>query len=192
MSISDIEWIPYVAPLDPIPDLGDSPSASEIQTALSGSADAKLGVNISDAAEYNAYRTWANSVKNADGTSLAGQQAVTEAQNAWLSYALDSDRLIETAPVQGDLKIDDFTPSVTDGGFDMTVSLDRVDIGSEASKENLKKVFGVEGSSSLSGDAFSSKNVDLEFGTPVDGKVKCTVMPKDKAATAFFIKMKMK
>lgn len=183
MTIVDLEWIPYVAPDDPIPDIGDTPSAAEIQSALTGSADAKLTENITDVETYNAYRDWATTI---------GAQAVKESPNAWLSFALQSDKLIEKAPVQGDLKIDDFTPSVTDGGFDMTVSLDGVDIGSEASKENLKKVFGIEGATSLSGDAFSSTNVELEFGTPVGGKVKCTAVPKDTSATSFFMKMKLK
>jgi len=177
---------------DPIPELGSGATSDEVLEALIGSVDVKIAENIVNAAEYNAYRNWATMVLNPGGTSAAGQQAVKESPNAWLSYALNSDQLIETAPVQGDLKIDDFKHSATDGGFDMIVSLDGVNVGSEASKENLKKVFGIEGSTSLFGDSFSSASVDLEFGTPEKGKVKCTAVPKDKAATSFFIKMKLK
>jgi len=188
--VGEIEWIPNV--VDPIPDIGDTPSEIEVRHALNGSADLRLAVNITNGVEYAAYREWAATVKSSKGSDAAGARAVKESSNAWLSFALHSNKLIETAPVQGDLKIDDFKHSATDGGFDMIVSLDGVNVGSEASKENLKKVFGIEGSTSLFGDSFSSASVDLEFGTPEKGKVKCTAVPKDKAATSFFIKMKLK
>lgn len=44
---------------DPIPELSATATASEVVTALEGSADAKLAANITTAAEYAAYRTWA-------------------------------------------------------------------------------------------------------------------------------------
>jgi len=65
------------------------------------------------------------------------------------------------------------------------------DAWSNPSAENLKKVFGLEGGSSLQG--LSSDNVDITFGTPKDGKVKFTAGPSaDNAdATTFFMKVKL-
>jgi len=168
---------------DPIPDIGDMPTALQLVDALAGSADAKLVMNITNGVTYTAYRDWAMKI---------GAQSVKAAPNAWLSYALHTDKLIAASPIQGDLKIDDFKCCTSDDGFELTVSLNGVEIGSEASKENLKKVFGIEGATSLSGDSFSSASVELEFGIPEKGKVKCTAVPKDKASDSFFIKMKLK
>lgn len=190
--LDEVVWTPNGLPVDPIPDLGETPTANEVAAALEGSVDADLVKHITNGTEYAAYRAWAMNVKASDGSATAGLQAVHDSENAWLSYALQTDKLISSPPVQGDLTIDTFEPGATDGSFDLTVALKGVDIGSEASKENLKRIFGIEGSSSLSGAIFSSASVDLEFGAPSEGKVKCTVVPKDTKAKSFFIKMRMK
>jgi len=178
------------SPPDPIPDLGENPTAQQIEQALDGSADAKLTTNITDVATYEQYREWANRVKIKGGTA-AGQKAVKNAAHAWLSFALGSEVLIESAPKDGDLKVDAFEPTATAGSFDFTVSIEDIPVGDDAKPGNLAKVFGLEGGPSLQG--MSSENVDITFSTPVDGKVKFTAGPNAKNANAktFFMKVKM-
>ena len=190
--INGVVWTPTAVPADPIPDIGDSPTAEEVKSALDGSADAKLATHITGGDDYNAYRAWSQTVKKADGSASAGQQAVKDSANAWLSFALHTDKLIETAPTNGQMRIDTFAPATDTGNFDMTVSIEGIEIGSAATENHLKQVFGIEGSSALEPSSFSSENVSLEFGTPTGGKVKCTAVPVDKTAGSFFMKMKMK
>jgi len=72
-----------------------------------------------------------------------------------------------------------------------TVSVKDIEVGAEATKENLKKVFGLVGAASLDPAAFSGSNVEIEFDAPVDGKVRFTAGPKDAAAGAFFMRVRM-
>ena len=190
--INGVVWTPSAVPDDPIPDIGDNPSLSEVQTALTGSADTKLLENITSGAQYNAYRTWALSVKNVGGTAVAGQQTVKDSPNAWLSYALNTEKLIAATPVFGDVEIDEFSPSSELHKFDFTVSIKNILVGNEATADNLVKVFGVEGATSLTGDTFSSNNVMVTFDTPENGKVRLKAMPKNTSAQSFFMKVKMK
>jgi len=99
--------------------------------------------------------------------------------------------LIENAPTDEDLTIEAFEPAGESGKFDFTVSVKDIEVGSEAAAENLKKVFGLEGGSSLK--CLSSDNVDITFGVPKDGKVKFTAGPNAANAdvTTFFMKVKL-
>ena len=190
--INGVVWTPSVVPADPIPYIGDNPSLSEVQTALTGSADAKLLENITSGAQYNAYRTWALTVKNVAGTAAAGQQTVKDSPTAWLSYVLNTEKLIATAPAQGDVKVDDFCSASEPHKFDLTVSIKNISVGNEATASNLSKVFSVEGATSLAGDTFSSDNVTVTFDTPANGKVRLKATPKNTSAQSFFMKVKMK
>ena len=190
--INGVVWTPSAVPADPIPYIGDNPSSSEVQTALTGSADTKLLENITSGTQYNAYRTWALSVKNVGGTAVAGQQTVKDSPNAWLSYALNTEKLIAATPVFGDVEIDEFSPSSELHKFDFTVSIKNISVGNEATADNLAKVFGVEGATSLTGDTFSSNNVTVTFDTPANGKVRLKATPKNTSAQSFFMKVTMK
>ena len=160
---------------------------AEVEAVLKESADTKLVENIKDATEYNAYREWA--AKLPDVTP----QQVKESPQAWLSYALDADTLIAEAPKQEDVKIDEFEPEPSAAGeFNLSIAVDNVTIGENAKTENLAKVFGIEGATSLDGNGFSSENVGIEFGKPVDGKVKLKATPKDKSVKSFFMRVKVK
>lgn len=189
---NDCVWLDGVTwTSDPIPDIGENPTAQQIKAALEGSKDAKLMANVTDATTYGKYREWASKVKAKDGSSAVGAKAVKSAPNAWLSFALGSETLIESAPTNGTLRIDDFRPTAESGKFDFTVSVKDIDIGSDAATENLKKVFGIEGGTILGQDGLSSDNVDITFGTPENGKVKFTAGPKNPNAGTFFMKVKM-
>jgi len=169
------------------PDLGASPTAAQVAEAVVGVADAGVRTHITDGTSYNAFRTWALAVKDSSG-KVAGLDAVANSSWAWLSYALASEKLIE-ALKDGDVKVEAFVPKMATGKFDFTVSVDGVQVGNAASQENLKKVFGIEGSTSLG--AMSSDNVELTFGTPVNGKVKFTAGPKDTSLPTFFMRVKL-
>jgi len=176
---------------DPIPDLGDNPSAAEISAALDGAADNRITSYITNATDYVSFAAWSKLVRTSDGLSVAGAQAVKDSPTAWLSFALNTSKLIAGLPQQDDVKISEFTPT-TEGSFEMTVKIDGIEIGSDASKENLKRIFGLEGATSLdSKGSFSSDNVDIVFGTPVNGKVKFTAVPKVEAGASFFMKVKV-
>ena len=183
---------------DAIPELLLTATAAEIAAALEGSADAKLTANITDAATYAAYRTWA--------LGLAGvtPDAVKASPNAWLSYALDTDALIAAAPKEGDVVIDTFESAATDGAFEFTVKIDGIEVGEDALEANIRKAFDIEGAERLaSGEAgFSSDNVEVNAAKSENGNVKFIVTPKvgnwdlgmgnGEKLESFFFRVKMK
>ena len=188
----DCAWVDGVmwTLTDPIPPIV---SDGEVLTALAGATDVNLAANVTNAAQYAAYRTWALSVTNAITTA----QMIKESTRTWLSYAFAADALIDKELTSDDVKIEAFTPASTDGKFEFTVSVKDVNIGGgsvavETLKENLKKVLGVEGAATLSPGGFSSDNIDITFDTPVDGKARFTVSPPVDAGNTFFMRVKVK
>ena len=187
----DCVWVDNVVWIkdpEPIPEIIKD---SEVAVALEGSADAKLAANITDAAEYAAYRTWAL------GLEGVTPDAVKASPNAWLSYALDTDALIAAAPKEGDVVIDTFESAATDGEFEFTVKLDDIEVGENALGANLRKVFDIEGAETLAngGAGFSTDNVEVNTAAPESGNVKFTVTPKmekDQMPDSFFFRVKMK
>ncbi len=168
-----------------------------VAIALKGSKDPELKKNIVDAGTYESYREWAQTVSAMNSTAAAGMRAVKGSANAWLSYALGLDVLVDKELESAEVKIESFSPASADGKFDFTVSVQGLNIGGgsvEGSvlKANLKKVLGVEGSKTLSPAAFSSDNIDIDIGTPVDGKAKLTVTPPVDAGDTFFMRVKVK
>ena len=160
---------------------------------MAGTTDASLTVNVTNVAQYAAYRDWALSITNATTTA----QTIKESTRTWLSYAFAADALIDKELTSDDVKIESFTPASTDGKFEFTVSVKDVNIGggsveTETLKENLKKVLGVEGAATLTPGAFSPENIDIIFGAPVNGKAKITVSPPADAGNSFFMRVKVK
>ena len=182
--------IEYQTTFDPIPELSASATAAEVAAALEGSADAKLAANITDAATYAAYRTWAL------GLEVVTPQQVKDSAYAWLSYALDTDALIAAAPKEGDIVIDTFEGAATDGAFEFTVKIDGIAVGDNALEANIRKVFDIEGAEKLASDGagFSSDNVEVNAAAPENGNVKFTVTPKGggEKPNSFFFRIKMK
>ena len=188
----DCAWVDGVmwTLTDPIPPIV---SDSEVLTALAGTTDVNLTANVTNAAQYTAYRAWALSVTNDTTTA----QMVKESTRTWLSYAFAADALIDKELTSDDVKIESFTTASTDGKFEFTVSVKDVNIGGgsvavETLKENLKKVLGIEGSATLSPGGFSSDNIDITFDTPVDGKARFIVSPPADAGNSFFMRVKVK
>ena len=183
--VSGVTWAPATVQ-EPIPEVTKD---SEVSAALKGSTDAKLVANITTAAEYAMYRTWAMRLSGATAAE------VKASPNAWLSYALGCESLIATAPVAGDVVIDSFESSSTDGAFEFTVKLKDIAVGYGALEDNLKKVFDIEGREKLSSGEFSSNAVQINAAQADNGNVKFTVTPKvekDEKPTSFFFKVKMK
>ena len=193
--ISGVTWTP-IAVIDPIPELSLTATAAEVALALEGSADAKLADNIKTAAEYSAYRTWAL------GLTGVTPDAVKSSPFAWLSYALNTDTLITADLKKGDVVIDTFESTATEGAFEFTVKIDGIKVGDDALEANIRKVFGIEGAAELSSDGtlnsgFSSNNVEVNAARPVNGNVKFSVAPKGgsdgtRRPTSFFFRVKMK
>jgi len=190
----DCGWLDelVITPVSPIPDMID-PTPQEIREVLSVATDTKLASEITNKTEYAAFREWAGKVKQPDGSSVVGEVGVMTTSNAWLSYALDCETIIGTLPKDEDIRVEEFGPAKEDGKFDFTVDVKDVEIGSAAVKENLKRVFGLEGGTSLLPGGLSSDNVDITFGSPVDGKLKFTAGPnaENADAKAFFMKVKV-
>lgn len=193
--VSGVTWTP-TAVVEPIPELGASATAAEVASALGGSADAKLAANIADAAEYAAYRAWAL------GLSGVTPQQVKDSAYSWLSYALDTDKLIAAAPKEGDVIIDTFESSATDGAFEFAVKIDGIAVGDNALEATIRKVFDIEGAEKLMsggmgelGVGFSPDNVEVNAAVPENGNVKFTVTPKmenGEKPDSFFFRVKMK
>ena len=202
--LDDVTWTPAEAAAT-MPAVAVGADAATVNVTVDGVgfADAAVKEVIGGSAEeYNAFKTWADGVKSATGDALAGEAAVIASPRASLSYLFGVDALIGKEITSNDVQIVGF--EVVDGGamgtptsFAFEVAIDGVNIGggsvAEAVlKENLKKVLGIEGASSLSSGAFSSDNIDIAFDTPVDGKAKFTVSPPADAGNSFFMRVKVK
>ena len=197
--VSGFTWSPINGETDdPIPEVA---SDGEIVAALAGTTDASLTANITNVAQYAAYRSWALSVTNATTTA----QTIKDSTRTWLSYALGADALIGKEITSNDVRIVAFEVMDTDSGvmgssrhtFAFEVAIDNVNIGGvpvaeSVLKENLKKVLEVEGAATLSPGAFSPDNIEITFDAPVDGKARFTVSPPADAGKSFFMRVKVK
>jgi len=163
------------------PKLATTATAGQVEAALSTAADSALADNITDVAEYDEFREWAKS---------AGAVTVKESGTAWLSYAIGAASVVPM-PQDGDLVIDDVAVG-SDGKLDAVFSLDGVNIGSAASESRLKTVFGVEGATTLSKEAFSDQNIGLSLAPTADGRVRARVTPPANTGNSFFMRVKVK
>lgn len=175
---------------DAIPELREDDTPETVASALEGTADAKVAKNIKGVASYNSYRQWTAGVKGATAAD------VKAAPNAWLSYALNTTNLVET-PLEGDMSVASISPAAEDGVFKLSIAVKDIDIGTgnvsdEQMQENLAKVFGIEGSTSLDSNSFSRDNVVYTLGAPADGKVTVEARPAVASqAGCFFMRAKM-
>ena len=201
-----------VAVSDPVPAVAEDATQETVAAALDGTKDGRLAEKVTTAAKYAAYRTWVDGVAGtdlADAAVVAKRQAIKDAAHAWLGYALDLgyDAAIALAPKQGDLVIATFENGAVAGGtatlpsggaavsaggsWTMTVALNGVSVGANATAANLAEAFVVEGATSLGDAAFSSSSVTATFAPTGDGKVSITIKPTDATASTFFIRVKL-
>ena len=181
---------------DPIPALPADVAADAVAAALSGSRDARLAENIRYASDYAAYHGWVGGVTNAPGVDAS---AVKSSPYAWLSFALGADRLIDRDILPEDVRIVSFDAGSggSKGALSFEVAIDGVEIGGgqvamETLKANLKKVLGIEGSTLLAPEAFSSDNIEITFDAPVDGRARFSVAPPADAGNAYFMRVRVK
>jgi hypothetical protein len=173
--LDEVVWTPVA-----FPELDASASSETVTIALNGAADAKLSENIKTVEEYSAFRYWAMGLS---GSTLL---QVKESPNAWLSYALDTDTLIEGEVTEDRLKVASFRQIGNNGLFLVKMRLEGVDIGDGATTENLLRIFAVEGAEKLEKAAFSVKNVVVYIVQPNEGMVAFIVAPRNKGASYFF------
>ena len=133
------------------------------------------------------------------GLEGVAPEQVKSSPNAWLSFALYTDALITAAPKEGDVVIDTFESTATDGAFEFAVKIDGVEVGENALEANIRKVFDIEGAEKLASDGagFSSDNVEVNAAAPENGNVKFTVTPKGggegaRRPTSFFFHERIK
>jgi hypothetical protein len=115
-----------------------------------------------------------------------------DSPNAKFAYMLDAGSPFASLPRSEDLKIEAFERNPLSDVSCLSVSAGDIHVGDNALPENLKKLFDVEGSAELSSEGFSPDNVNAEFGSPANGKVRIHVMPKNGASKSFFFRVKMK
>lgn len=176
---------PAQYPIEPLPEVG---SQEELEQAKAG-MEPTLAAHIDTVEEYNALREWAQKLETS-GVATRGEICV--APTAYLSFALDAAELVDE-PKEGDLKVDALE-SGSNGGLEAVVSLDGVEIGSNAVEARLKEVFGVVGSDVLDENKFSSDNIMLSLSPTGDGKMKASISPVDNIAngSSFFMRVKLR
>ncbi len=152
--------------------------------ALKGAEDVRLAEKITTVEEYAPFHTW---VGNVAGDDVTVRQAVKDSELAWFAYALDLEALPEKAPTN---VVIETIGSAAEGGWDLVVKVEDVEVGDGASAADLGTVFVVEGAADLKDESFSADNVTTTFSATEDGKVKVEVEPKS-AAGQFFIRVKM-
>ena len=179
-----------IAYADILPELPGEASPLDVATVLAYSADAAVRANVTNVAVYADFRTWALAATNASGAA-AGAAAVMASDKAWFSFAVASPMLVEKEIVGDDVQIEKFGPSPSAGSYDLIVSVKDVEIGSAATAERLKSVFGIEGAATLKPAAFSGEKVDIELVQSVNGKVKFIVQPKG-TGDSFFMCVKVR
>ena len=156
---------------------------------LSAAEDVRLRMNVTDVWTYGRFREWALGVLTSDGTSPAGAESVLSSPCAWVSFAVDSDRLLERAPVDEDLVIERFEPIEGYGNrFDFTIRVEGVTIGPRAYPDELMRLFGLEGACTLDPDAFSSADVSVDYYWTEGGKLKFSAGPSWPFVPKFFMR----
>ena len=113
--VDAMTWTPSAA-ADPIPTVAVDADAATVNAAVDGAGfvDAEVKAAIGgSAAEYNAFRSWANDVKGATGDAVAGEAAVVANAHAAAAYALGAERLFENEPT---IEIGDVAVATGDGG----------------------------------------------------------------------------
>lgn len=176
-----------------IPDLeDDSPLSVTNAIEKAGFADAAVKEVIGGSAEeYNAFKTWAGSVKGATGDALAGEAAVVANAHSAAAYLLGAERLFENEPT---VEIDEL--AVADGESAgttaMTVAVTVKDGESTVAVDADKVAAMFEATGDLgdwTGAAKLTPTVKTS-GTDASGKMTFVVTPGDGTANRAFLRIK--
>jgi hypothetical protein len=167
-----------------IPELPQTATPEQIAAAFEGFADTRFVANITTGTDYAAYRTWAMGLSNVTLLQLK------KSPNAWISYALDTDKLIEGEVSESRLKISSFEQEIEKEICSVKLHIDGVDIGNDATVENLLRVFAIEGAPELDSNLFSVTNVVLTLAQPCEGSVEFVLTTKKR--DSFFFRARMR
>lgn len=183
------------ATVTPLPELTIPENATAeqekaaVEAALGTQADAAVKANITNEAEYVAFKSWAS--------NNGGAAAVVASPNAWTAYALDVPALVagETELTDEDITVETFVQDATAedaGTFAIEIKIKEHEIGSNAVVEKIKTIIDAEGAASLENGlaGFNEDNVDFDV-TVSGGKAKLKVKAKN-GGDKFFFKMKFK
>ena len=182
----DCAWLDCITwtPDDPLPALDVAATDGDAAAIVAGLSDVRLSEKVCGAAAYTTFRNWV------DGKGLS-HAVVSDAPNAWLSYALDAPGLMaRVTPIANeDVTIDAVAPSSESAGaFDLVVGIADAEIGEGA---QLAAALGVEGATELNEAAFSPNGLSVSLQRTADGKAKATVTPAGSPPT-FFLCVKVK
>ena len=175
---------------DPVPEISENATTSEIAAALEGAGDATLVKKVTTCEAYNNYRAW---VKTIAGDVIADRKNVKASAHGYFGYALNLSALPTALPQDGDLTVASLAASTTTAGaWTLALSLKDCEIGSGALSANLEDLFTVECTKDLSStSAWTTDLVETTFETPENGDAILSVKPKDTAATSLFIRLKL-
>ena len=189
--LDEVVWVPHIDPI-PVVALDATPDVVTNAIDFAGFADTAVKAAIGgSAAEYNAFKTWADGVKGVTGDALAGEAAVVANEHAAAAYLLGAERLFEYEPTVeiGELSIGEgenagttamaVVVTVKDG--EMVVAVDA---------EKVAAMF--EATSDLGDWTGAAKLMPTVTTTGIDanGKMTFVVTPGDGTASKAFLRIK--
>ena len=189
--LDEVVWVPHIDPI-PVVALDATPDVVTNAIDFAGFADTAVKAAIGgSAAEYNAFKTWADGVKGVTGDALAGEAAVVANEHAAAAYLLGAERLFEYEPTVeiGELSIGEgenagttamaVVVTVKDG--EMVVAVDA---------EKVAAMF--EATSDLGDWTGAAKLMPTVTTTGIDanGKMTFVVTPGDGTASKAFLRIR--
>ena len=180
--------------MDTLPKIVGDADAATVNATVDevGFADAAVKAAIGGiAAEYRAFKTWADGVKGAAGDAPAGEAAVVANAHAAAAYLLGAERLFENEPTVeiGELAI---AEGESAGTTAMTVAVTVKDGDSAVAVSAAKVAAMFEATGDLgdwTGAAKLTPTVTTS-GTDASGKMTFVVTPGDGTASKAFLRIK--
>jgi len=140
-----------------------------------------------NAAEYNAFKIWANNVKVATGDTLAGEAAVVASPHAAAAYLLGAERLLENEPT---VEIEELNVGGNDS-VALTIGVAVKDGEKRVMVDTAKIATMFEATSDLgdwTGAAKLTPTVTVS-GTDANGKMSFIVAPSDGTVNRAFLRI---
>lgn len=197
MTIEDkdgaVETCTYRFMVEPkIPELAIDTDEATVNATIDAMGFADVAVKTAiggSAAEYTAFKTWANGVKSATGAAPAGETAVIANEHAATAYLLGAKRLFENEPT---VEIGGAAAAKSAAATQMKVDVAVKDGESVVLVDAAKVAAMFEATSALGdwdGAAKLTPNVTAS-GTDASGRMSFTVIPGDGAAARAFLRIK--
>ena len=170
-------------PSDPLPDPTDVTTPEKVAEVMADAAET-LKANVTTVEEYSDFLAWVEDCK-------LDHETVKESASSFFSFATAQSEIVDTSVKVTPETVQTVGMEPTADGVKLTVKIADLPVGEGAQQKYLEKVFGAEGSASLTG--FSKENVQYVAETMVrtaDGAVTFTVKPAAKfdAPSMFFFR----